>query len=594
MNGKYLSINWNASGGGAFAVIPVSEVGKLPDQIPLFRGHTGPVLDTDWNPFDDDVVASASDDAKVGIWRVPEGFTTRYEDVDDIKDIEPVKKLSGHTKKVGHVLWHPTARDVLASSSGDFTVKIWNVETGEAVYTLEHPDLIQSMSFNYDGTLLATTCRDKKLRVWDVRKQEIVSEGPGHGGAKSSRVVWLGHLDRIATTGFSKLSDRQIALWDTNDIAKGPLNGFTQLDSSAGINMVFYDEGTQCLYLGGKGDGNIRYFEYADDRLYPLSQYQSTEPQRGLAVVPKRSVDVREHELMRFYKTIRDHMIEPISFMAPRKSDTFQADIYPDARAAEPALEAADFFAGKTANPKVISLEAIYDGAEAKAFVAKEPPVPKKSVDSLRDAAKAESKPDAKSEVKTATKTESKAEPKQATPPPAQPSTDKIFASKDVSSFLDKASEKEGDGDDEPDTVAKNEESAWNSEDDEPVRKETKAESKPEPKAEPKDEPKTEPKAELKTETETNDKAESSVNGVSKIDTPETPRSLQSKKSFESPRVSLDDAASLSSSVGSVLHSLQAKIDQLTGALESVIEESKDKDRRIEALEQQLGDLLKK
>lgn len=36
-NGKYLSVNWNSSGGGAFAIVPVSEPGKLPDQVPLFR-----------------------------------------------------------------------------------------------------------------------------------------------------------------------------------------------------------------------------------------------------------------------------------------------------------------------------------------------------------------------------------------------------------------------------------------------------------------------------------------------------------------------------------------------------------------------------
>lgn len=47
-NPEFLSVNWESAGGGAFAVIPLSERGKLPDQIPLFRGHTATVLDTDW------------------------------------------------------------------------------------------------------------------------------------------------------------------------------------------------------------------------------------------------------------------------------------------------------------------------------------------------------------------------------------------------------------------------------------------------------------------------------------------------------------------------------------------------------------------
>ena len=48
------------------------------------------------------------------------------------------------------------------------------METQEAIYSLEHPDVVFSMSWNYNGSLLATTCRDKVLRVYDPRKQEVV------------------------------------------------------------------------------------------------------------------------------------------------------------------------------------------------------------------------------------------------------------------------------------------------------------------------------------------------------------------------------------------------------------------------------------
>lgn len=48
VNPEYIAVNWEASGGGCFAVIPINERGKAPDQIPLFRGHTATVLDTDW------------------------------------------------------------------------------------------------------------------------------------------------------------------------------------------------------------------------------------------------------------------------------------------------------------------------------------------------------------------------------------------------------------------------------------------------------------------------------------------------------------------------------------------------------------------
>jgi len=155
-------------------------------------------------------------------------------------------------RKVGHVLFNPSAENVLATSSGDFTVKIWDVESGQSRYTQTHSDIVQSMSFSANGSLLTTTCRDKKLRIWDLRSERVAFEVPGHAGAKNSRAVWMGELDRIATTGFSKMSDRQLGLWDLRN-SEAPIGGFQMLDSISGVCMPFWDDGTKCLYLAGKG-----------------------------------------------------------------------------------------------------------------------------------------------------------------------------------------------------------------------------------------------------------------------------------------------------------------------------------------------------
>ncbi|PVH73825.1 DUF1900-domain-containing protein [Cadophora sp. DSE1049] len=359
-NPEYLAVNWEASGGGAFAVIPVNEKGRLPEQIPLFRGHTGPVLDTDWNPFNDRLIASASDDGKVFIWQVPQGFSL-YSDAEEPTDVAPVSKLTGHSRKVGQVLFNPAAENILASASGDYTIKLWDVESGKAPLTLKHGDIVQSLSWSANGAMLATTSRDKKLRVWDVRQERPAHEVAGHSGAKNSRVVWMGEHNRLATTGFSKMSDRQMALWDVGAPAE-PLGGFTVLDSISGVCMPFWDDGTQCLYLAGKGDGNIRYFEYENDKFEFLSEYKSGDPQRGLAFVPRRGINVHENEVMRAYKTVNDSYIEPISFTVPRRAEVFQSDIFPPATGLKPAVSAADWLSGKDGIPAKIDLESVYEG----------------------------------------------------------------------------------------------------------------------------------------------------------------------------------------------------------------------------------------
>lgn len=209
----------------------------MPDQIPLFRGHTAAVLDTDWHPFNDRLIASASDDGKVFIWRVPEGFTL-YTDAEEPEDVAPLSRLTGHTRKVGQVLFNPAAENILASASGDLTIRLWDVSTGQTHVTLKHPDIVQSLSWSAAGNLLATTSRDKKLRVWDVRQGKPVHEAPGHTGAKNSRLVWLGEHNRFATTGFSRMSERQLALWEPG--RTDPIGGFHTLDSISGVCMPFW------------------------------------------------------------------------------------------------------------------------------------------------------------------------------------------------------------------------------------------------------------------------------------------------------------------------------------------------------------------
>ncbi|GME34887.1 hypothetical protein GTA08_BOTSDO00645 [Neofusicoccum parvum] len=421
-NPKYLAVNYESGGGGGFIVIPIEERGKAPDILPLFRGHTGPVLDTDWNPFNDNVIASGSDDGKVFVWTVPENFSL-HTDAEEPQDVAPVAKYTGHTRKVGHVVWNPAAENVLASSSGDYLVKFWDVEHGQTKLTLKHADMVQSLSFSANGSLLVTTSRDKKLRIWDVRQEKPVHEGVGHGGAKNSRAVWMGEHDRVATTGFSKMSDRQLGLWDIR-AAREPLNGFEILDTISGVCMPFWDDGTQMLYLAGKGDGNIRYFEYENDKFEFLSEYKSTDPQRGVAFMPKRGVNLHENEVARAFKTVNDNYIEPISFIVPRRAEVFQGDIYPPATGLKPGMSASEYWGGKEAIPPKFSLEATYEG-EAPVEV----PSESKPVSTPAPAPRAEPKPEPKPEPTPA--------PAARSPPPSVNENKASMASM-ASKFADK------------------------------------------------------------------------------------------------------------------------------------------------------------
>lgn len=608
-NPKYLSVNWDASGGGAFAVIPLGEEGKLPELIPLFRGHTGPVLDTDWNPFDDDMVVSGSDDASIGVYKVPDNFTTRTDTPEEIKDVLPIKYLKGHSKKVGHVLFHPVAENILASASGDYTVKIWNIETEQCLATLVHTDLITSLCFNENGSLLATISRDKILRVWDVRENKIISEGKAHNGAKSQRLVWLGGANRLATTGFDR-SDRQYALWDVENIEQGPLGGFQRNGASSGISMPFFDEGTNMLYFIGKGDGNIQYFEYADDQLYPLSEYQSTEPQRGVAVLPRRALSVRDHEIFRVYKTINDNSIEPLSFIVPRKADTFQNDVYPEAKAGEPALTAEEWWEGKDSNPKVISMASVFEGEEATPVIGINKQA---SVESLPKTPVAPKSPKAeKKETPKKETLEKEEEPKKekkeiATSSPSSDgkNIDQVLTGAGVDKMLGKANDAQ---DVDPRQA---DHSSWESGDDEPVIRKSEPLStkekepiKEEPKIE--EEPKVEGpkkqqfiKKEPGSESDQNSLGTPSEFGKSSATSSTNPNSaaVVSATSNSNGNVTANETVDLTNDEDEGEHqagSLHDKINKLTSIVEKLAAKLQDRDDKIDRLETKIDQMYKK
>ncbi|XP_077035780.1 coronin-1B [Agelaius phoeniceus] len=354
VNPSFVAIIVEASGGGAFLVLPLHKTGRIDKSYPTVCGHTGPVLDIDWCPHNDHVIASGSEDCTVMVWQIPENGLSQ-------PLTEPVVVLEGHSKRVGIVTWHPTARNVLLSAGCDNVVLIWNVGTAEELYRLDglHPDLIYSVSWSRDGSRFCTACKDKSVRVIDPRRGTVVAEKErAHEGARPMRAIFLAD-GKIFTTGFSRMSERQLALWDTENLEE-PM-GLQELDSSNGALLPFYDPDTNVVYVCGKGDSSIRYFEITEEPPYIhfLNTFTSKEPQRGMGWMPKRGLDVSKCEIARFYK-LHERKCEPIIMTVPRKSDLFQDDLYPDTAGPEAAMEAEEWVAGRTAGPVLVSLRQAY------------------------------------------------------------------------------------------------------------------------------------------------------------------------------------------------------------------------------------------
>jgi len=270
--------------------------------------------------------------------------------MDKITDANVV--LEGHTKKLSFVRWNPNVSGILSTIAFDNVLKIWDSEQAKEVLSVEeHPDLPCSVEWNESGSLLATSCKDKLIRVMDPRQKTAAAKTTGIEGGKAWRIFWMDNRNKIGAVGFSKSNARQVGIWDARAL-NAPLN-MQDLDTSASVAIPYYDYDTSVLFLAGKGDASVKYFELTDEDpyLFFLTDFRDTEAAKGACFLPKTVCDTKLCEIAICYRLMKE-WISPVSFQVPRKTENFASDIYPDTYAGIAAMSGSEWMAG--ANKPVI------------------------------------------------------------------------------------------------------------------------------------------------------------------------------------------------------------------------------------------------
>uniref|UniRef100_A0A672HV93 Coronin n=1 Tax=Salarias fasciatus TaxID=181472 RepID=A0A672HV93_SALFA len=343
-----------AIAGGQIAIVERSQPGRLPDTAVPTVQNSGNVADFCWDPFDPRRLAVAGEDAKIRVWKVPEG---------GLKGTltEPELILQGHTEKIYSVKFHPLASGLLVSSSYDLSVRLWDLDRGEQVKLLTgHEDQVFGMAWSPDGKLLATVCKDAKVRIYDPRKSTApVQEGAGPEGHRGARVVWVCDGKYLLVSGFDSLSERGIYLYSADSLSSGAIASIP-ISISPSTLIPFYDPDTGVVILSGKGENRVYIYEIVPEEPYFIecSSFTSSEPHKGFAFLRKTECNVRDVEVavgLMLTKTT----IEPVAFKVPRvKKEFFQDDVYTDtAMWWEPALTASAWLSGSNGQHKKMSLK---------------------------------------------------------------------------------------------------------------------------------------------------------------------------------------------------------------------------------------------
>ena len=199
-------------------------------------GHTSRVTKIVFSP-DGAMLASTSEDRTIRLWDIATG-THRH-------------TLTGHNSRIYSVAFSPDGL-TLASGSENGRIRFWNVTTGQYRVTLEgHSRSVGSVAFSPDGQTLASGSSDRTIRLWNATTGQY-------------RVTLEGHSESINSVAFSPdgqtlasgSSDRTIRLWNaTTGFHKQTLTGHT-----SSIYDISFIEGGKTL-ASKSNDGTIRLWD---------------------------------------------------------------------------------------------------------------------------------------------------------------------------------------------------------------------------------------------------------------------------------------------------------------------------------------------
>ncbi|MFB2770574.1 CHAT domain-containing protein [Pelatocladus sp. BLCC-F211] len=163
-------------------------------QVKTLKGHGYWVWGVSFSP-DGQILASTSWDKTVKLWNVTTG--------------QVIKTLTEHTGEVTNVSFSNDGK-ILASASGDKTIKLWNVATGEVVKTLTgHTSWVWGVSFSPDGKILASASGDKTIKIWDVTTGQVIKTLKGHT-FEVQGVIFSPNGEILASAS----EDKTVKLWD--------------------------------------------------------------------------------------------------------------------------------------------------------------------------------------------------------------------------------------------------------------------------------------------------------------------------------------------------------------------------------------------
>ncbi len=200
-------------------------------QGPTILKHGGSVRTVKFSPVNNALIASAGDSNTIKLWNLRDST---------------VATLRGHTDQVNSVAFSPDGQ-LLASGGDDWRFKLWDVRTQQNIATLEHitdrtRSQIKAVAFSPDGQLLATA--GSHLKLWNVNSQTEMAT------VEHDEYVWASAFSPDGQLHASGDGAGLVKIWD---IRKRQVVSRLELDADRVYTLAFSPDGRILASAGYNG-----------------------------------------------------------------------------------------------------------------------------------------------------------------------------------------------------------------------------------------------------------------------------------------------------------------------------------------------------
>jgi len=199
--------------------------------ISTLTGHTRRVNDVLFHPSGQ-AILSCSQDKTVRVWHGEIGSSS----------YAPAHVIKTHTEEVTGISLHATG-DFFAASSLDRSWTFHDINTGACLLKVirSRDDAgLSTVAFHPDGLILGTGTTDSIVRIWDVKSQENVASFEGHSG----KIVDIS----FSENGFylATAAEDSVKLWDLRK-----LSNFSTIPIEGAISAANFDYSGNYLAVAG-------------------------------------------------------------------------------------------------------------------------------------------------------------------------------------------------------------------------------------------------------------------------------------------------------------------------------------------------------